>query len=360
MFNLVKAMPPGVPVRIAGFGHAKPSNAPDKYQKVSQAEFITEFMTTNGRRNLFRHPPPFLQEEINSKVEQWIGKHGIENRLFFSDTVPELGLMAAKDCLKKTNTNPHDIGLIIGVSNTGPGYPSLADYVKGGLFSFVNKITGGPETMCFDMTEACTAGTIASSVAWTYVRSGLAKCVLVVWSEKATKLAPYDEWPSSNLFGDGASAMLFKASSNQKESFLFWNINSFPYVGGLGLIYKNLQGSFSQQGKSVHKFVGRIVVKMVIDSIKKAGIDPATIDFFVPHQPSLKTLELLEKNLRKGLPDFQGKFCIDVKDIGNISSASPGRILSKLTEKKELKREHLVVTFSFGAGLSVAITAFVY
>ena len=359
MFKLINKLQSGIPVKIAGLGHARISDAPDQYRLVSQPDYIQEYMSILARKELFGHSSPFSQKEINSKVEDWIERTGIDNRLFFSGNVAELGLIAAQNCLKNANVNPHKLDIIIGVSNTGTGYPSLADHIKGDLFNLVDKITGGPKTMCFDMTEACTAGTIATSVAWSHVRSSLAKNVLIVWSEKATELAPYDDWKSANLFGDGASAMLLTKSQNKKESFLFWNINSFPYEGGLGAILKTFQG-FTQQGQKVHKFVGRIVVKMVVDAIKKANIVTATIDFFIPHQPSLKTLELLEKNIRKNLPDFGGKFCIDVVNTGNISSASTGRIMSKLIESGELRRGHKVVTFSFGAGLSVAITSFVY
>jgi 3-oxoacyl-[acyl-carrier-protein] synthase III len=358
MFIKVSNLNSGIPVSIAGLGHTDLVDDP-RLQLIDQKGFIEKCMTDEGRTNLFKHPPPFSQPEIKLAVEKWENQTGIIQREFFSGTVPELGLTAAKKCLKNANVDPHKLDAIIGVSNTGPGYPSLADHIKKGLSNWVDKLTGGPETMCWDVTEACTAGTIGIFNAWNLIRSGSAECVLVVWAEKATELASWNDWRSANLFGDAASAMLLKKSSNTEESFLFWDIASLPYAGGIRAIIKTIRG-FAQEGPKVHKFVGRVVSRMVIDSIKKAQIDPSKIKFIVPHQPSVKTLELLKTNIQKGIPDFKETFCIDVKDIGNVSSVSTGRILSKLAAKGELKRGQIIISFSFGAGLSVAITGFIY
>lgn len=336
----------GVPCQIAGFGHTEVTDDP-RFQIIGQEQFITDYMSDDGRRNLFGHEPPWTEAEIQSTVTKWEQQTSIRTRIFFSGTTEELGIIAAKKCLDNAGVNASHLDAIIGGTNTGPGYPSLADHVK-------NALGEQSQAMCFDLAEACTIGGIAVFNGWSLIKSG-AKKVLVVCAEKTTILARYDNWYYSNLFGDGAFAFLL--SAGQMEDFLAFDINSLPYNGQLNWIRKTENG-FVQAGNQVHKFVGTVMVNSLVEFLEKAEIKPENIDHLIPHQPSGKTLNLLETVFRKKYPGFKGKFHRNVETVGNLSSSSTGLLYSQGRYQGIIKKGDLVVILTFGAGLSIGIYAF--
>ncbi|MFH1667446.1 MAG: hypothetical protein ABH884_00275, partial [Candidatus Komeilibacteria bacterium] len=253
--------------QIVGYGHTALEDSP-KFQLINQKEFIENILSNDGRANLFDHGPPWSTQEIDGKVAKWAAQTSIVNRPFFAGTTAELGAIAAKKCLDHAGVKPEEIDAIIGGTNTGPGYPSLADYVK-------KAIGGSSNAMCQDLCEACTVGSTAVFTGWSMISSGACQNVLIVCAEKATTLAPHDAWYSSNLFGDGAFAFLLQASD--QESFIFFDINSWPYDDNLQLVLKTETG-FTQNGPQVHKFVHKIVVPSLINAVQQAEIDPSNIN----------------------------------------------------------------------------------
>ena len=339
----------GIGCKIVGFGHTELSDNTEKFREVSQTHFITEYLSDAGRAELFGHVAPFSEDEIKEKVEKCINQTGIANRIFFAGETSELAIIAAQKCLKNAGVNASDVDAIIVGTNTGTGYPSVADHVKNGLGV-------KSDAMCCDVTEACTAGTVAVFNGWSLIHSGLNN-VLVVLAEKATQLARLDDWKASNLFSDAAGALLLQKSA--EESFIFFDIMSNPYDGGLEAIFKNKDGYFSQDGPKVHKFVGRDVVASLSKSLERAGLSPCQVDHLVPHQPSGKTLKLLKENIEKSWTGFTGSYHQDMTS-GNTSSASTPSLLSKLVERKVIKKGETIFVTTFGAGISIGNYAFRY
>lgn len=333
-------------------------NDSDKFKKISQSDFIKS-LKPETQRSIIGDIDFAIQEqeEINKKISEaadvW-GEMVTINRTFFEGEVTELAVIAARKCLMEAQNDKRfeldNIDAIIGATNTGPGYPSLADFVKEGL-GLRN------DAMCFDVTEACVAGSTAVFQAWSLIRSGACRQVLVVSSEKATTLTDIDNWQGSNLFGDGAFAMLLIASDNpEDESFSYFEFNSFPHDGNLKHIQKTETG-FVQVGKKVHIFVIRDVVNALVNCVPRTGYNLSDIKHLIFHQPSNKTVTSLQEQLAAKWSDFKGIFHRSI-DMGNISSASFGHLLSTKFHSGEIKRGEPILSCTFGAGLSVGIMAF--
>ena len=344
MFVDVRKLRSTINCRALAWGHTDVSDDPGRFQSISQADFIRHKMSENARRELLG-PTEYNSEEAIAKREiKWISQTGISQRIFFDGTTSELAAIAAKKCLAKAQILPRQLDVIIGGTNTGPGYPSLADHIKLAL---------GDEAAtaaCWDMTEACPVGAASILNAWGMIRSGIGRYVLVVCAEKATTLAPVDNWGASNLFGDAAFAVLLTAGDF--ESFEFFDGHSLPFDGNIDRVVKTASG-FSQDGPSVHKFVGIQVVDTIVGAVAAAGIDPADIMHLVPHQPSGKTLDLLRRKLQNAWPSFVGRMYENVSFTGNTSGASTGSIISRKIEEGIIKPGELVVVTTFGSGLSI-------
>ncbi len=342
---------------ILALGNTEHSDS-DKFKIVSQYDFIKSLKTETqrsiiGDNDFFIKDPSVIDQKIREAADVW-GEMVSVNRTFFDGDVTELATIAARKCLSDAVSNfgfdVNDIDAIIGATNTGPGYPSLADFVKEGL-NLRN------EAMCFDVTEACVAGSVAVFQGWSLIRSGACRNVLVVASEKATTLTDKENWQGSNLFGDGSFAMLLTASNNpQDESFDYFEFNSFPHDGNLKHIQKTETG-FVQVGKKVHIFVIRDVVNALKMCIPETGYKIEDIKHLLFHQPSNKTISSLIEQVSSMWSNFDGKIHRG-DSLGNISSASFGHLLSTKYHSGEIKQGEPILSCTFGAGLSVGIIVF--
>lgn len=333
---------------IIGYGYTDLADDPERLRSISQSEFI-DMLSFETRCQLFGTVPPWSEEDKTAIADGWVSLTGIHHRVFFDGPLSDLALIAARKCLAQAGISALDLGAIVAGSNTGPGYPSLADRIKHGLGQ-------RSQAMAYDVQEACPVGCVAVFNGWNLVRSGAVKKVLVVCAEKATTLAKLDDWKGSNLFGDAAFAFLLSASG--QEAFKFFDIRCEPFDGQLHLITKTEDG-FTQKGLGVHKFVGREVVRILLEGVEQAGILPASINHLVPHQPSSKTLNLLEEKLRVSWPTFSGQIHRNVEYTGNTSGASTGSLISKAVLAGDMKSGDLVLVTTFGAGLSIGNYAFV-
>ncbi|MGH3596448.1 MAG: 3-oxoacyl-[acyl-carrier-protein] synthase III C-terminal domain-containing protein, partial [Mycobacterium sp.] len=89
-------------------------------------------------------------------------------------------------------------------------------------------------------------------------------------------------------------------------------------------------------------------------AIEMAGLTPADIDVFVPHQANLRIIEAVAKKLRgKGARDDM-RVADDIVHSGNTSSASIPLALDHMRADGRLRSGDTVLLVGFGAGLSYA------
>ena len=93
---------------------------------------------------------------------------------------------------------------------------------------------------------------------------------------------------------------------------------------------------------------------MALRAIELAGLTPADIDVFVPHQANLRIIEAVAKRLRaKGARDDM-RVADDIVHSGNTSSASVPLALDHMRADGRLRSGDIVLLVGFGAGLSYA------
>ncbi len=355
---------------------------PEKYEKslprfitLSQEEHIYSNMSEAGRFKMILNyikKNNLLESKLDyswliKKIAQkWIEQTGTGNRVMYLGSVIELAAIAAYNTLIKNGVDPRQLDAIIVATNTGTGYPSLADHVKDCLAILFGLGEEEMNASCFDVQEACTAGGIAIQVGWEKIRTGEYKKVLVVAAEKGTILAHPDDI-NANLFTDEAAGAILEASETD-EFFTIFSTNSRPSKGKSGrngkkAIYKMKDNYFFQESAKVQYFVGNSVLQAVQETLTIAGVDWSQISDIISHQPSGRSLNEMEKNLR-GLAKEKYKAIfhrrLDNSGLcsGNSSSASTLFLLSKLFEERKIKDNSYILVITFGAGTSWCIYIF--
>ena len=233
----------------------------------------------------------------------------------------------------------------------------------------------------FDLNLACSGYVYALSIADSYIRSGIAKSILIVTADTYSKLIHPKNRSLRTLFGDGASATLI---SSEKE---IKGFNGFELAtNGLGgdrfmvpaggsrtppnasmsLDYLDTQGNINSpnkihmDGMAVWSFVNSKIPRQIQNHLEKIKLSINEIDHVFFHQGSKITLDSLVNimNLNKNIVHS------NIKNVGNtVSSSIPicihDAINNKISSKKIKIGDNMLLS-SFGVGLSYGVTSFLY
>jgi len=105
------------------------------------------------------------------------------------------------------------------------------------------------------------------------------------------------------------------------------------------------------EGRETYRFATRTLASTALASIRKAGLAPADIDLFVPHQANIRIIDELAKQLE--VPESV-VVARDIVYTGNTSAASVPLAMDALLESGAVKSGGLALEIGFGAGLAFA------
>ncbi|PUB17889.1 beta-ketoacyl-ACP synthase III [Paenisporosarcina sp. OV554] len=282
----------------------------------------------------------FDLEKIMDTTDEWIRtRTGIEERRIADDDVntSDMAYEAAKDALRDSGIEAHQIGLII-VATVTPDqpFPSVSTMIQDKL--------GAKNAAAMDISAACAGFMYGVITAKQFVESGTYPYVLVVGVEKLSKITNYDDRNTAVLFGDGAGAVVVGQVSEGR------GILSFE-LGADGSGGKHLvqNGPFLEMnGREVFKFAVRQMGESAENVIAKAGLSKDEVDFLVPHQANIRIME--SSRIRLGLPEE--KMSTTIKQFGNTSAASIPIALKEEVLAGKVKDDDVVVLVGFGGGLT--------
>ena len=150
-----------------------------------------------------------LAERGVETSDEWIVERtGIRARHFADDGVcaSDLALIAAQAALQSAGRHASDVDLIIVATSTPDMvFPSTACLVQQKL--------GIHGCAAFDVQAVCSGFVYALTVADAMVRTGSAKCALVIGAEVFSRILDFNDRTTCVLFGDGAGAVVLEASS---------------------------------------------------------------------------------------------------------------------------------------------------
>ena len=147
-------------------------------------------------------------EKIVDTSDEWIqGRTGIKQRHIAADgeTTCDLAVNASRRALEMAGKSNSDIDLIIMATTTADKiFPSTACLLQKRL-----DIHG---CAAFDVQAVCTGFVYALAIADKFIKTGAAKCALVVGAETLSRILDWNDRSTCVLFGDGAGAVVLEAS----------------------------------------------------------------------------------------------------------------------------------------------------
>ncbi len=249
---------------------------------------------------------------------------------------------------------PDDIDVIV-VGTLTPDYPMPS------TAALVKEAIGNDGAAAFDVAAACSGFVFAYATGDSYVRSGLARNVLVVGAELLTRFVDYSDRSTCILFGDGAGAVVLSASDEPGGGMAGLEMTTDP--DGAYMIWMPSGGSRSpassetaergehfirMEGRETYRYATRTLATSALSAIEKAGWTPDDVDLFIPHQANVRIIEAVAKGL--GLP--MEKMFVNIEKYGNTSAASVAIALDEAVREGRVKAGDKLVFVAFGAGFT--------
>ena len=141
-------------------------------------------------------------EKMVDTSDEWITERtGIKERRIIGadETAATMGFEASKHAIEAAQIDPKTIDMIVCATTSGAhAFPSTACEIQAML-----DINGIP---AFDVAAACAGYCYALSVADQYIKTGMAKRILVIGTDCLTRMMDPTDRGTIILFGDGAGA----------------------------------------------------------------------------------------------------------------------------------------------------------
>jgi 3-oxoacyl-[acyl-carrier-protein] synthase-3 len=289
--------------------------------------------------------------ELADTSDEWIRERtGITARHIAGEgeTTGTLAAAAARAALADAGIEAAEIDLIVLATATPDStFPATATQVQDAL--------GCHGGIAFDVAAVCSGFLYALATADSMLRTGMAKCALVIGAETFSRILDWEDRATCVLFGDGAGAFVLRAEDVAEDGagILATRLHAdgahgeLLYVDG-GPSTTGTVGKLRMKGREVFRHAVVNLAQVLEDVLRATGHDASELDWIVPHQANLRILEATAKKL--GLPI--DKVVVTVDRHANTSAASVPLAFDVARRDGRIKQGDLVMLEAMGGGFT--------
>jgi 3-oxoacyl-[acyl-carrier-protein] synthase III len=287
-----------------------------------------------------------LERTIDTTDEWIFTRTGIRERHIIAEgqDTSDMALEASKKAIEAANIDIQSIDLIV-LATTTPDrtFPSTACLLQQKL--------GIINCPAFDLQAVCSGFVYALATADNFIKAGAAKCALVVGAEAMSRITDWTDRSNCILWGDGAGAVILKASDEQGILSTHLHAN-----GNYADMLTVLQGVSNQAGSKTILMEGNAVFKMAVNTLDAIvdetlaanGLEKSDVDWLVPHQANIRILQSTAKKLGMSMD----RVVTTVDKHGNTSAASIPLALDVAVRDGRIKRGETILMEAFGGGFT--------
>ncbi len=275
--------------------------------------------------------------------DEWIRERsGIMQRHLAgpNDTATSLGAEAARRALAHAGIAATEVdGIIVATSTPDNAFPSTAAHIQAAL--------GVGRGFAFDVSAACTGFIYALSVADSMIRSGQARCMLVIGSEVYSRILDWTDRSTCVLFGDGAGAVVLRAEEGTERGVLSTHLHADGTQAGI-LYVQGTTGPLRMSGKEVFRQAVNKLSSAVDEALAANNLTKQDVHWLVPHQANVRIIDAMGRKL--GLSG--DRVVKTVARHANTSAASVPLALAEATADGRIHKGDLVLLEAIGGGLT--------
>ncbi len=295
-------------------------------------------------------------EKIVETSDEWIVQRtGVkERRIAAADEASsDMGAEAAKRALAEAKVAATDVDMIIVATMT-------PDHLSPTNSSLIQRTLGASNAAAMDVQAACTGFIYGLSIAKAYVESGLAKCILLVATEKMSSVVDYTDRNTCVLFGDGASAAVITGTG---KGLLIDYVSLGSDGNQAHLITVPAGGSrlpssaetveqrlhyVRLEGREVFKHAVRRMATAAQECLSHTQLEATQIQWLVPHQANERIMSATAESV--GVP--LEKMVVTVDKYGNTSASGIAIALDEHLKTGVVQTGDHLLLVAFGAGLT--------
>jgi 3-oxoacyl-[acyl-carrier-protein] synthase-3 len=291
--------------------------------------------------------------KIVDTSDEWITtRTGIKERRILRDgACSDIAAAAVKGLLKKTNTDPLDIELVI-LATVTPDYPfpSTANVVCDKL--------GLKNAWGYDLIAACSGFIYGLQTGASFIESGKHKKVIIIGVDKMSAILDYEDRTTCVIFGDGGGAVLLEPnteglgiqdailrSDGAGRQYLLQPAGGSLHPATHETVNQRMH-FVKQEGKQVFKFAVTNMAEVSAEIMQRNNLTADDVDWLVPHQANLRIIDATAD--RMGVP--KEKVMINIQRYGNTTAGTLPLCLWDW--EKQLKKGDNLILSAFGGGFT--------
>ena len=297
-----------------------------------------------------------LERMVDTSDEWIVTRTGIRQRRIASDGefTSTFAVQASRRALEMAGIEAKELDLII-LGTVTPDFPFPA------TSCIVQHELGAANAAVFDVSAACSGFVYGLSIADKYIRSGVAKKILVIGAEVLSRIVDWTDRNTCILFGDGSGAAVIEAteadagilSTHIFSNGSYWNTLYQPGCGNRNPATnpKTIDDRLmfiKMDGNDVFKYAVRGMEEAAHIALTTNGLTQSDISLFIPHQANRRIIDAIAKRL--GLAE--DRVFINLHNYGNTSSASIPISLDEANRSGKLRNGDVVLLDAFGGGFT--------
>ena len=265
-----------------------------------------------------------------------------------------LAVSACEKALKNANITVNDIDCIVSASAVGiQPIPCMAALIH-------EKIAKGTSIPALDINTTCTSFMTALDTMSYLLEAGRYKRVLIFSCDVASRALNPKQKESFQLFSDGAVAFIIEKTDKEigvidaMQKTWSEGAHSTEIRGGFSNLHPENYSEetkeefmFDMNGKTVLSLSMKKIPEMMKEFLENNDMKISDIDMVVPHQASVAMPIVMEK-----LGVTEDRFINEVKEFGNMVSASVPLALAHGLENRKIKNGDTILLIGTAAGLT--------
>ena len=303
-------------------------------------------------------PSKVLTNDDLSKMvdtnDEWIStRTGIRSRHIVAEgeLTSDMAMHAVEMAMQSAKVTAEDLDLVVVATLTPDNTtPSVSARIAGRLGVKVG-------TPAFDIGAACSGFVYAMTMVDNMIRLGQIKTAAVIGVESLSKITDWTDRNTCVLFGDGAGAVIVRATEGEGTSADTDALATRLYVDGTqdgksnttgGVSATQTPGYISMNGKEVFKFAVGAMSEACQEVMRQANVTSEAVDWLLPHQANVRIIAGVGQKL--GVPTE--KVIVTVDHHGNTSAASIPLALSESVASGKIKKGDMILIPAMGAGFT--------
>ncbi len=298
--------------------------------------------------------------QIVDTSDEWIySRTGMRERRIARDdqATSDLASEAALAALADAGVDAREIDLLI-VATLSPDmfFPSTA--------CFVQERIGAKNAYCYDLGAACSGSLYALETAKNQIACGAVETALVIGAEKMSTFLDWEDRNTCVLFGDGAGAVVLKASeagrrgimkgcfgSDGSLASLLWTPGGGSRIPMSHDMLDRKEQYLKMAGRDVYKHAVKQMTQSVLDVLDLNGLTSDAIQCFVAHQANARIIEAVGKRLH-----VEERMFMNVEKYANTSAAALMIAVDEVAKSGTVQQGDLMLLVAFGGGFTWGAT----